>query len=222
MRKIIVISVASLSLTVMASPRAATITTSLSAWQSAVGGTYSTTTNFGYNDGDSTSAVSLGDGTTLSFGYDTVYDTPGTFTLIIPNGTGTTTYNGQVVDTGFADETINVSPGVYALGFFVQPGANVVSDIAVTLSNATNTTLSSVDFTPAGATQFIGYYGTGVSSIEISFQSLDENGIPDATNQIIDFAFGDVVDVVSTPEPMSMALLLSGVTGLGLIRRRHS
>jgi hypothetical protein len=152
-------------------------------------------------------------GTTLTFGYDKVYNTSGNYTLNIPNGTGTTTYNGQVVDAGFADETISVSPSVYALGFFVQPGAKVVSDISVTLSDSTNTTLSAVDFNQAGTTQFIGYYGTGIDSIEVSFGD---------TQDIIDFTFGDVVDMVSTPEPMSMALLLSGVTGLGLIRRRHS
>ncbi|HET6605625.1 MAG TPA: PEP-CTERM sorting domain-containing protein [Rhodopila sp.] len=216
MRKIIAASVGALSFAVMASPRAATITTNLSDWEAAVGGTFNTTTDFGYGNGASASSVSLIDGTALGFGFDmpTIYNTPGTFTLLVSSGGGTTTYNGQVADTGFADETISVSPSVYALGFFVQPGAKVVSDITVTLSDSTGTTLSAVDFTGNGATQFIGYYGgNGINSIEVSFGDTDD---------IIDFALGDVVDVVSAPEPMSMALLLSGMTGLGLIRRRHA
>lgn len=204
MRKIIAAS-ALLSFAAIVSPRAATITTSLSAWQTAVGGTFNTTTEFGYANDASTTTVSLGDGTTLNFGSDTVYNTPGVFTL---NG-----YLGQVVDTGFADETISLASNVYALGFLVQPGALATSDITVTLSDGTTTTLSAVDFTHGGASQFIGYYGgAGVNSIEVSF----------GDTTIIDFAFGDVVDVVSAPEPMSMALLLSGVTGLGLIRRHHA
>jgi hypothetical protein len=206
MRKIIAASVALLSFAMMASPRAATITTSLSDWTSAVGGTFNTTTNFGYADGASATTLSLRDGTTLNFGFDTVYNTPGRFTL---NG-----YLGQIVDTGFADETIYLASNVYALGFLVQPSALAKSDITVTLSGGTTTTLSAVDFTQGGASQFIGYYdGAGVSSIEVSFGDIAD---------INDFAFGDIVDVVSAPEPMSMALLLSGVTGLGLIRRRHA
>lgn len=200
MRRFTAISVASLSLAVTSAPHAATITSSLSDWQAAVGAGYTTTTDFGVANNTSTNAVELADGQTLTFGFDTVYNNPGYWNL---NG-----YTGQVIDTGFGTETIRFGSAVSALGFIIEPGAEVTTDITVTLSDNTSLTIPAVDFTTPGATQFIGFYDGDVSSITLSFSN----------DEIIDFAFGDIVDTV--PEPMSMALLLSGITGLSLVRRK--
>lgn len=208
MHKFLVGAVVVLSFGVVASAQAATITGSLSDWVAYVGATYSTTTDFGVADGTSVGAVELADGQTLgSVDGVTVYTLPSSEPCC------TTTGSGQVLEEDYYNETFIFSTGLAALGFLVEPNATEATTITVALSDGTNAQINA-DFS-SESSQFIGFYGASggdIDSISIAFNNADDQS----------FDLGNVVDsAVSTPEPMSMAVLLTGVTGLGMARRRR-
>ncbi len=209
MRILIVALAGALSLGAAASAEAVTITSSLSDWQANAGGSYAVTTQFGILDNTGTNSVNLADGQTLGITDGaTVYTTPNATEPCCLTG-----YSGQVVEVGYNNEVFTFSPSISALGFIVEPNATVATKITVTLSDGTTAPISA-DFTKAGSTQFIGFYGaagSGIDSISVAF------------NDTVDINAFDLANVVDTvvPEPMSVAVLLTGMTGLGMARRRR-
>jgi hypothetical protein len=180
---------------------AATLTTDFAAWSAAVG-SYSNTSSTGLTLYDTVTTVPLSDGATLSL-------SGAADTLLQPlSGWGpwSGTYGGDIIDTTTNSETISFS-GRNALGLDLSPDVpffgSGAETFTVTLSDGTTTTISGTY--PAGVTQFVGFYGGGVDSMTIS------------TTNAADFAFGNIVDA---PEPLSLSLLVAGLAGLGVARRR--
>lgn len=199
MRKFSMVSVATLTFAMMASAHAGTITTDFSTWAAAVGPDYATTTQFGVPNYSNVSSLALADGQTIGFSDDQVYTSGGTWTQL-------GIYQGQLIDTTGSSETITFSPSIYGLGFIINPDGGGVDTVTISLSDGTTTSLSNVDFAN-GATQFVGFYGGGQDALTVSF------------NNAADFVFGDIHDL-PVPEPMSMALMMTGMAGLGWARRR--
>lgn len=208
MRKFVAGAVVALSFGVVASAEAATITGSMSDWVANVGPSYSVTTDFGVADNSYVGSVDLADGQTLG-------SVDGVTVYTLPSGEPccTTTGTGQVLEEDYNNETYTFSTGLSALGFLVEPNATEATSITVVLSDGTTTEINA-DFS-SETSQFIGFYGAagnGIDSISITFNNPDDQS----------FDLGNVVDSsVSMPEPMSMAVLLTGVTGLGMARRRR-
>jgi hypothetical protein len=182
--------------------RSATITGSFATWAAAAG-TYDNTSNTGIGLYNTVTTIPLSDSYILTVaGSSDILLQPGNGWIPFIDG-----YSGDIVDTTNNTETISFSSQVTALGFEVSPDLSLSGappeTFTVTLSDGTTTTLSGTY--PAGATQFIGFFGGGETSITIT------------TANAPDFAFGNIYSV---PEPISMSLLLTGLGGLALVRRR--
>jgi hypothetical protein len=193
------------------SPQAATITSSLAAWQAAVGPDFTETTSTGLPLFTSpVNSVTLGDGMVISLAgtADTVLQ-PLSGWFPWSNG-----YTGDIIDTTTNSETISFPSSLSALGFQVSPdlsttpGAANPETFTVTLSDGTtmqiNGTYPPDISTGTVPTQFIGFFGGGITSITVTTQNAP------------DFALGDFVDV---PEPISLSVFAGGIGALGLVRR---
>jgi hypothetical protein len=206
MRMVLVGTALVASLTLASVGNAAQIVGDLSTWTAAVG-PYAQTTQTGYSDFTfPVPSISLTDGQTLGFSDSLaeVYTAGGSWGAFA-NG-----YNGQVIDTSGKTMTITLSPAITALGFLVQPDGNpdTGDTISVTLSDQSGATFSFNETAPnQNLSQFVGFYGGGITSITI--------GVTAAS----DFVVGDFFDSTSVPEPVSMALLMPGLTALTLVRR---
>jgi hypothetical protein len=202
----VILAGTALAAALLSSPasHAATITGDFATWAAAAGN-YAATSTTGLGDGFApVSSFPLSDGMVLSFAgsADQVY-VSGTDWAPFADG-----YTGDVVDSTANTETISFASSVSALGFEVSPDLGLIppqpDTISVTLSDGTTTEFSGSY--PSGTTQFVGFYGGGgITSITIS------------TANAPDFAVGNFVDV---PEPLSMSLLVTGMAGIGWVRRR--
>jgi hypothetical protein len=204
--KRLIISAAILTATaaMAGSASAATVTSDLTAWESAVG-TWAETTNLGVSSGTNITSATLNGGATVSF--------PTLTAVNIGSGWSTWSggYTGQVLvsySTGsLTSETWDVS-SLSGFGMFLEPDPFGLYDITLTLSSGE--TLSESVQGDAGAS-FFGWVGDGVTSFTISSSA--------------DFAAGDFYTSASTspvPEPITLGLLATGLIGLGAARRRKA
>ena len=184
--------------------RAATIQTSLAAFQAVVGASAINTTSILGNNFDPISSVQLVNGTTIALsGAFDVVDQPGFGDLPFTNG-----YTGQVVDSTTNTETLTFSTPRTRFGVTVAPDvpfigpASTSVTFTVTLGDGTSTTLTNSYV--GGGTQFFGFTGSPETSLTI-------------TSSTRDFAFGQFLTV---PEPASVLLL--GTALIPLLRRRRS
>jgi hypothetical protein len=201
-RRLLAAAVVAGAMFVSAAPQAATITSSFSAWSAGAGSAYSVTSDTGLPLYSTISSVPLSNG--YSLGLSGTADT--VLQPLSGWGPWSGTYSGQIVDTTTNSETISFQSSVSALGFDVDPDLGLFSNadsFTVSLSDGTTSVISGTY--PAGTTQFIGFYGSGITSLTIT-----------AANSP-DFAFGNIVSV---PEPSSITLLMVGLAGLAVIYRR--
>ena len=189
---------------VSAHAQAASLTGSFATWAAAVTG-YETTSSTGVALYNPISSISTGDGAvlTLSDAGDTVaqpFDGWG------PWSGG---YAGDVVAKSVKTETFTFATGLSALGMDLSPDQPLLNGphsetFVVTLSDGT--TASFTNSFNQGDTQFVGFLdGHNITSMTVT------------STVYGDFAFGNIVDA---PEPVSASLLVAGMAGLGLVRRR--
>ena len=140
--------------------RAATIQTSLAAFQAVVGASAINTTSILGNNFDPISSVQLVNGTTIALsGAFDVVDQPGFGDLPFTNG-----YTGQVVDSTTNTETLTFSTPRTRFGVTVAPDvpfigpASTSVTFTVTLGDGTSTTLTNSYV--GGGTQFFGFTGS--------------------------------------------------------------
>jgi hypothetical protein len=192
---------------------AATLTTSYNTWIANAPGFLSTTSDPNYNGSSlfpaTTSSIATSAGGTLTTnpGGDAILNT---FADWGPwTGSNGPAYHGIVYDTVGQSETISLPSTFTAFGVEVQPDGSgpvgFADVITVTLSDGQTTQVSQTFTT--GQAAFIGYYGGRETSMTISVQNAG------------DFAFGDFRVV---PEPASMLVFGTGLTVMGLVRRRRA
>jgi hypothetical protein len=209
------LSVVLAAMVIGGSAYADTIVTSQSAFQSAVTDGVETT-SLGLPYYSYTNSVTLADGTVLTTaGSDEVAGSGSGFAPFT-NG-----YGGDLLITSAVSETISFGTVVDALGFFVAPDVgltlgglypNPVS-FTVALSNGQTMTTPVSDYNPGDAL-YVGFYGAG----DVTSMTITVNGTNGLNGSIVpDFAFGDFTSV---PEPGSLPVLVGGLVGLAVVRRR--
>jgi hypothetical protein len=71
---------------------------------------------------------------------------------------------------------------------------------------------------------FLGFQFNGGNGVQYGWARVDMSGAPVNSFEIIDYAYGDVGQVIKagqTPEPGSLGLLAAGAAGLAITRRRR-
>jgi hypothetical protein len=183
--------------------RAVTLYSSLSAWESAVGG-FSETASFGVPDRTEIASFVTPDvNVSVSEFVQSIGPQP-------DHGWGTWSggYAGQVL-ADYASTSVTYSLGgpVGGFGFFAEPDQQAVWNITLTTSDGS--VLTQPVAGAAGAA-FFGWQGPGVTSFTISSGD--------------DFAVGDIFTAAAggAPEPAMWALMLVGFAGIGARLRCRS
>ena len=186
----------------IAPANAATMYSSLSDWQAAVGAS-TELTSFGVSDGTSGTVFTLVGGPTLTLSSPSLAETIGSGWATWCCG-----YTGQVLwSNGGQSVTYTFGSPVSAFGIFVEPDLFQTDTISMTLSDG-----STLSQTPngSGGAEFYGY---------VDPPSITGFTIQDLSSD--DFAVGDAF-VAATPLPSTWLMLLSGFLGLGLFAYRGS
>ena len=177
--------------------RAATLETSLPAWEAAAI-TYSETTSFGVPDGTSISGFTTTDGVSVSVNEDVTSIGDGWETWCCG-------YTGQVLaDYSSTSVSYTLNTPVTAFGFFAEPDPFEILAITLDLSDGGTVTQ---DVNGLGGASFFGWVGGGVTGFTVSSSA--------------DFAVGDFYSSIAVPEPSTWAMMLLGFAGLGFAGYRQ-
>ncbi|MEM6760938.1 MAG: VPLPA-CTERM sorting domain-containing protein [Pseudomonadota bacterium] len=136
------------------------------------------------------------------------------------------TSGSQFVETpGGGDFVIDFSSAISAFGFYGTDLGDINNDLVITLRNAV--TMAETDFTldvmgsPNGSLIFWGFTDITETYDQIVFNNTPGSGDVFGFD---DMTIGDVTQIVNPPSiplPATAWLLLAGVGGLGLMRRRR-
>lgn len=195
-------AVAALAFTASPAAAATELFGDLADWQAAVG-SHSRDTAYGSNFADIT-ALTLDDGTAISFGSDVNIRTIGDGWATWSGG-----YTGQVLFTNeLSSLTATFLTPVSAFGFFAEPVDFSDFDITIVLSDGSTLTQS---VNGSSGADFFGWAGGGITSYTISISGQSS------------FAFGDFYSAIgaqAVPEPGTWAMMLLGFGAIGLAVRR--